>query len=220
MLPISLVKYYYATQKLTCVTSTTWLSPLHPSSPSQPVKMFPREKCWNITEWKIRARCGRCNARGSNYSHPLTMAGDFVLFAGVVGARNLTMECRKGRRKGLLSGLVFAWLVTSGCTVAARNIGEWQSIYDFTADSKLVRTCPHAASPSLCQLSVPSGVECARARAREYLQAARGPCSPSPWKIARFRVSNGCWRRKACGQGRRTWRWTSVGGDFCFVACG
>ncbi|XP_034173620.2 latrophilin Cirl isoform X7 [Osmia lignaria lignaria] len=35
------------------------------------------------------------------------------------------MECRKGRRKGLLSGLVFAWLLTSGCTVAARNIGEF-----------------------------------------------------------------------------------------------
>lgn len=47
-----------------------------------------------------------------------------VLFPGVVGARNFTMECRKGRRKGLLSGLVFAWLLTSGCTVANRNIGK------------------------------------------------------------------------------------------------
>nr|XP_012147882.1 PREDICTED: latrophilin Cirl-like isoform X4 [Megachile rotundata] len=40
------------------------------------------------------------------------------------------MECRKGRRKGLLSGLVFAWLLTSGCTVAARNIGKLHFIYN------------------------------------------------------------------------------------------
>lgn len=94
----------------------------------------------------------------------------FVLFAGVVGARDLTMECRKGRRKGLLSGLVFAWLVTSGCTVAARNIGEWQSIYDFTADSKPAESCPHRLCPSLCQLSLPG-----RGRVREYLQARVRP---------------------------------------------
>ncbi|XP_078048524.1 latrophilin Cirl [Augochlora pura] len=39
------------------------------------------------------------------------------------------MECRKGRRKGLLSGLVFAWLLTSGCTVAARNIERYDTAY-------------------------------------------------------------------------------------------
>ncbi|XP_048264306.1 latrophilin Cirl-like isoform X2 [Bombus affinis] len=39
------------------------------------------------------------------------------------------MECRKGRRKGLLSGLVFAWLLTSGCTVAARNIDRYDTAY-------------------------------------------------------------------------------------------
>ncbi|XP_043259222.1 latrophilin Cirl-like isoform X4 [Colletes gigas] len=39
------------------------------------------------------------------------------------------MECRKGRRKGLLSGLVFAWLLTSGWTVAARNIERYDTAY-------------------------------------------------------------------------------------------
>ncbi|KAG7201811.1 hypothetical protein KM043_004530 [Ampulex compressa] len=47
---------------------------------------------------------------------------DSTLFPGVVGARNFTMECRKGRRKGLLGGLVLTWLLTSSCTVVARNI--------------------------------------------------------------------------------------------------
>ncbi|XP_076244936.1 latrophilin Cirl [Calliopsis andreniformis] len=39
------------------------------------------------------------------------------------------MECRKGRRKGLLSGLVFAWLLTSGCTVATRNLERYDTAY-------------------------------------------------------------------------------------------
>lgn len=76
-----------------------------------------------------------------------------VLFAGVVGARNFTMECRKGRRKGLLSGLVFAWLLTSGCTVAARNIGECQGIYDFSARRfQTGDLSTGSRSLSLCQL--------------------------------------------------------------------
>ncbi|KAI4493688.1 hypothetical protein M0804_001864 [Polistes exclamans] len=47
-----------------------------------------------------------------------------TMFGCVVGARNLSaMECRKGRRKGLLGGLLLAWLLTSsGRTVVARNI--------------------------------------------------------------------------------------------------
>ncbi|XP_076632425.1 latrophilin Cirl isoform X5 [Colletes latitarsis] len=53
----------------------------------------------------------------------------FLVVERVVGARNFTMECRKGRRKGLLSGLVFAWLLTSGCTVAARNIERYDTAY-------------------------------------------------------------------------------------------
>ncbi|TGZ51864.1 hypothetical protein DBV15_08731 [Temnothorax longispinosus] len=47
--------------------------------------------------------------------------------AGVVGARNLTMECRKGRRKGgapILGSLLLAWLLTNGCAVVARNIAN------------------------------------------------------------------------------------------------
>ncbi|KAF7401687.1 hypothetical protein HZH68_007507 [Vespula germanica] len=51
----------------------------------------------------------------------------FVETFGVVGARNLSaMECRKGRRKGLLGGLLLAWLLTSGRTVVARNIDNWK----------------------------------------------------------------------------------------------
>ncbi|XP_076659136.1 latrophilin Cirl isoform X6 [Halictus rubicundus] len=39
------------------------------------------------------------------------------------------MECRKGRQKGLLSGLVFAWLLTSGYAVASRNIERYDTAY-------------------------------------------------------------------------------------------
>ncbi|XP_051176110.1 latrophilin Cirl-like isoform X3 [Leptopilina boulardi] len=39
------------------------------------------------------------------------------------------MECRKGRRKGILSSLLFVWLLTSGCTVAARSMGKPESLY-------------------------------------------------------------------------------------------
>lgn len=55
----------------------------------------------------------------------------FFLLSGVVGARNLTMECRKGRRKGapILVGLLFAWLLTNGCAVVARNIGECEKVF-------------------------------------------------------------------------------------------
>lgn len=66
------------------------------------------------------------------------------------------MECRKGRRKGLLSGLVFAWLLTSGCTVAARNIGKCESIYDSSARRPIPPCNLSSAWPSalsLCQLS-------------------------------------------------------------------
>nr|KAF7425651.1 hypothetical protein H0235_008089 [Vespula pensylvanica] len=50
-----------------------------------------------------------------------------MLDDSVVGARNLSaMECRKGRRKGLLGGLLLAWLLTSGRTVVARNIDNWK----------------------------------------------------------------------------------------------
>lgn len=53
------------------------------------------------------------------------------LLSGVVGARNLTMECRKGRRKGspILVGLLLAWLLTNGCAVVARNIGECEKVF-------------------------------------------------------------------------------------------
>ncbi|KAI4504074.1 hypothetical protein M0802_000545 [Mischocyttarus mexicanus] len=52
---------------------------------------------------------------------------------GVVGAQNLSaMECRKGRRKGLLGGLLLAWLLTSsGRTVVARNM----DVHNITEDS-------------------------------------------------------------------------------------
>ncbi|XP_035725800.1 latrophilin Cirl-like isoform X2 [Vespa mandarinia] len=39
------------------------------------------------------------------------------------------MECRKGRRKGLLGGLLLAWLLTSGRTVVARNIERYDTAY-------------------------------------------------------------------------------------------
>ncbi|KAM0736342.1 hypothetical protein ACS0PU_010303 [Formica fusca] len=41
------------------------------------------------------------------------------------------MECRKGRRKGspILVGLLLAWLLTNGCAVVARNIGECEKIF-------------------------------------------------------------------------------------------
>lgn len=53
------------------------------------------------------------------------------LLSGVVGARNLTMECRKGRRKGapILGGLLLAWLLTNDCAVVARNIGECEKVF-------------------------------------------------------------------------------------------
>ncbi|KAK9304842.1 hypothetical protein QLX08_003910 [Tetragonisca angustula] len=65
------------------------------------------------------------------------LAGRTVEKLRVVGARNFTMECRKGRRKGLLSGLVFAWLLTSGCTVAARNIDRYDTAY--ACEGKILR---------------------------------------------------------------------------------
>ncbi|XP_066588613.1 latrophilin Cirl-like isoform X1 [Prorops nasuta] len=39
------------------------------------------------------------------------------------------MECRKGRRKPLLSGLLLFWMFASGCTVSARNMERYDTAY-------------------------------------------------------------------------------------------
>jgi hypothetical protein len=64
------------------------------------------------------------------------------LFPGVVGARNHTMECRKGRRKGspFLGGLLLAWLLSNGCAVVARNIGECRKLFTISRPARLPDT--------------------------------------------------------------------------------
>ncbi|XP_024877140.1 latrophilin Cirl-like isoform X3 [Temnothorax curvispinosus] len=62
----------------------------------------------------------------------VTEEGRYVEKLRVVGARNLTMECRKGRRKGgapILGSLLLAWLLTNGCAVVARNIERYDTAY-------------------------------------------------------------------------------------------
>lgn len=74
---------------------------------------------------------------------PVHTAWSFLsLLSGVVGARNLTMECRKGRRKGgapILGSLLLAWLLTNGCAVVARNIGECEKIFTISDRGSLPR---------------------------------------------------------------------------------
>ena len=98
-----------------------------------------------------------------------------VLFAGVVGARNFTMECRKGRRKGLLSGLVFAWLLTSGCTVAARNIGECSWYLRFQRAPIPNRRPVHRMLPPGSVLVPIKPLLREERRPREYLRAVFSP---------------------------------------------
>ncbi|XP_025264795.1 latrophilin Cirl isoform X2 [Camponotus floridanus] len=65
------------------------------------------------------------------YVSSLRKKDDNVEKLRVVGARNLTMECRKGRRKEapILVGLLLAWLLTNGCAVVARNIERYDTAY-------------------------------------------------------------------------------------------
>lgn len=79
----------------------------------------------------------------------------FFLLSGVVGARNLTMECRKGRRKGapILGGLLLAWLLTNGCAVVARNMGECEKVFTIPDRGSLPRVnlpSPRERPPYFC----------------------------------------------------------------------
>lgn len=115
--------------------------------------------------------------RGSGAKHRATQCTardrSFFLLSGVVGARNLTMECRKGRRKGapILGGLLLAWLLTNGCAVVARNMGECEKVFTIPGRGSLPRVNPPLSFASLRQLRA------RLQRARGYLRATRTPLS-------------------------------------------
>ena len=82
---------------------------------------------------------------------PMHRAWSFLsLLSGVVGARNLTMECRKGRRKGgapILGSLLLAWFLTNGCAVVARNIGECEKVFTISDRGSLPQVTPPPPPP-------------------------------------------------------------------------
>jgi len=73
------------------------------------------------------------------------------------------MECRKGRRKGspFLGGLLLAWLLSNGCAVVARNIGECRKLFTISRPARLPDTrermqrAPLSAFPILAPIKEP-----------------------------------------------------------------
>jgi len=96
-------------------------------------------------------RVARATCKHIGSGSPMHGTWSFLfLLSGVVGARNLTMECRKGRRKEapILVGLLLAWLLTNGCAVVARNIGEYEEVFTILDRGFMPRVNPLSLSLS------------------------------------------------------------------------